>query len=302
MGEHLLSIVVSIIPYDNTVTPYDNTVMPYDNTVTPYDNTVIPYDNTVILYDNNVILFDNTVIPYDNTVILYTGKDVKYQRSVSSEALRDMKVTLRPKRDLTLPPISKSSTTPSISTAIHPWHSMTAHSAHGSHNTVVHAEVHTDLSPDSAATPTTSTLTDSGVVNDPFAYDADHILSKHQSLIVGSMEDVFSVAASSVRDCVISEEELVASNSVSAPAPPPRPRSACPSESGETVGEAGDAGPPPLPPKQYKGSRRKYKPLPAEPPEPDGDSSDRNTDSESIQQEIKTLTSQIEFMSSATLH
>ena len=103
------------------------------------------------------------------------------------------------------------------------------------------------------------------------------------------------------------------------PTPPPRPRSRCLSDCSLTTDsksshyehqlasnlrteEGGSIAPPPLPPKQYKGSRRPYKPLPAEPDEAnyiqdeDLDSSDKNTDSESIKQEINALTSKIARM------
>lgn len=224
---------------------------------------------------------------------------------------------MRIKPDLTLPSaLPKSSTVPAMTSIdVVP------------HQHTVQADVHNDLSPGSTIGPVMSAMTDSGVVNDPFADDADDILSKHQSLIVGSMEDLFSMAGSNVRDYVIHEEES-SSNSgrstqekrhVVAPTPPPRPRSRCLSEcslyndsKSSTYAEqlyggdgGGDSsGPPPLPPKQYKGSRRRYKPLPAEPPEAsyEEDSSDKNTDSESIKQEINALTSQIADMAYVSSH
>ena len=226
---------------------------------------------------------------------------------------------MRPKHDLTLP---KSYTTPVTAKD-------SAASA-GAHVQTVTADVHNDLSPGSTVAP--SHMTDSVVVNDPFADDADDILSKHQSLIVGSMEDLFGAShdeySANVRRNVIHEEELSASGNnifhrgvkggAVAPTPPPRPRSRCLSDCSlidesksshltepsyhSSVDLSSESGPPPLPPKQYKGSRRPYKPLPAEPPETynDGeDSSDKNTDSESIKQEINALTSQIARMASS---
>lgn len=173
-----------------------------------------------------------------------------------------------------------------------------------------------------------SMMTDSGVVNDPFAEDADDILSKHQSLIVGSTEDIFSAIAADLKNDIIHEEDAITDgcsnisrNKDTPPAPPPRPRSRCHSDCSFTADskqslneqetsvlrddvELTDNGPPPLPPKQYKGSRRPYKPLPAEPIEStDGDdeldSSDKNTDSESIKQEINALTSKIAYMTTS---
>lgn len=251
--------------------------------------------------------------------VFYSGQDVRCQRSVSAEALRDLKVTMRPKHDLTLP---KSFTTPvtmkdPVAAAI------------SANVQTVTADVHNDLSPGSTVAP--SHMTDSGVVNDPFADDADDILSKHQSLIVGSTEDLFGAShdeySANIRRNVIHEEELSASgtnlfrrsnNTTVAPTPPPRPRSRCLSDCSlvdesksshltepsyhSSIDLSSENGPPPLPPKQYKGSRRPYKPLPAEPPEADNDgedSSDKNTDSESIKQEINALTSQISRMASS---
>lgn len=214
---------------------------------------------------------------------------------------------MRVKPDLTLP---KASTMAAMS-SIDPAHLHTTQ-----------AEVHKDLSPDSSIAGTSDRLT-----NDPFADDADNILSKHQSLIVGSMEDLFAAAGSDVRDYIIQEEESGSNSAVSTqerghstmPTPPPRPRSRCHSDcsfinetkssqytelatvSDEPTGQ----GPPPLPPKQYKGSRRKYKPLPAEPPESQDyadDSSDKNTDSESIKQELNALTSQIASLTSRSAY
>lgn len=176
-----------------------------------------------------------------------------------------------------------------------------------------------------------SMMTDSGVVNDPFAEDADDILSKHQSLIVGSTEDIFSAIAADLKNDVIHEEDSLAESygnmprsKDAPPAPPPRPRSRCHSDcslaADSTLSphkqrlsvkvdedKATENGPPPLPPKQYKGSRRPYKPLPAEPIETDYgddelDSSDKNTDSESIKQEINALTSKIAHMASSHRH
>ncbi|XP_067941762.1 uncharacterized protein [Watersipora subatra] len=231
------------------------------------------------------------------------GKDVRYQRSVSAEALRDVKVKMRVKGDATLP----KSNTASTMSAINP-----------SNLHITHAQVHKDLSPDS------SVIGDARTCNDPFADDADNILSKHQSLIVGSMEDLFSTTGPGMRDFVIHEEESGSNSAVSTqercnacvmPTPPPRPRSRCLSDCSNPNDiklslhavsqfgpmEAEDGGPPPLPPKQYKGSRRKFKPLPAEPPESQDegdDSSDKNTDSESIKQELNALTSQISSLAS----
>lgn len=230
------------------------------------------------------------------TVPHLTGKDVRCQRSLSAEALRDVKVNMRVKPDLTLP---RASTMAAMAAAASP------------HIHITQAEVHKSPDPPLAASTDT---------NDPFADDADNILSKHQSLIVGSMEDLFSVTGgSSVRHFVIHEEESGSNSGLStqergahtgAPTPPPRPRSRCLSdcsfvndskssqhtEAAPAPGGATDGGPPPLPPKQYKGSRRKFKPLPAEPPESQDegeDSSGRNTDSESIKQELNALTSHI---------
>lgn len=260
-----------------------------------------------------------------NFILLFAGKDVRCQRSVSAEALRDLKVnvTMRPKRDLVLPAVvPKSHTAPVVSAMAG---SADMHPA--SANIILHqAEVHNSLSPTSTlGGEVKGQLTDSGVVNDPFADDADDILSKHQSLIVGSMEDLFG-AGGGLRDYVIHEEESGSnSNSgwstqeknqrVKLDAPPAlRPRSRCYSSDSyhdrksPHAGQdllAGETEPPPLPPKQYKGSRRPYKPLPAEPPEEpqaagfsEEDSSDKNTDSESIKQEMHVLTSQITRMTS----
>lgn len=235
---------------------------------------------------------------------------------------------MRPKHDLTLP---KSFTTP-VTTK----DSAAAAMAAGLHT--VTADVHNDLSPTS--TIDQSNMTDSGVANDPFADDFDDILSKHQSLIVGSTEDLFGASSAeysaNVRRNVI-EEELdlsISGGGVSrggvAPTPPPRPRSRCLSDcslideskssylssqltepsyhsSIDLTSTSDPTAPPPLPPKQYKGSRRPYKPLPAEPhtqplttyKEEEDSASDKNTDSESIKQEINALTSQISRMASS---
>ena len=238
--------------------------------------------------------------------MITAGTNVRCQRSVSAEALRDVKVNMRVKPDLTLP----KSTTLVAMGSIDPVHLHTTQ-----------AEVHKDLSPDSS----TVGVTDSRLTNDPFADDADHILSKHQSLIVGSMEDLFAAAGSNVRDFVIQEEGSGNNSTVSTqekgrvglPTPPPRSRSRCLSDSSFVVDsqayhytdvasapdeQEGD-GPPPLPPKQYKGSRRKFKPLPAEPQEDYAeDSSDKNTDSESIKQEMNALTSQIASLTSRSAY
>lgn len=249
-----------------------------------------------------------------------SGHDVRCQRSVSAEALRDMKVNMRRNVDLTLP---TSIAAPAMSAA-------------DQSKQTVRVDVHKDSSPDSPnvsnqiVSQFNTAMTDSGVVNDPFAEDADDILSKHQSLIVGSMDDIFSTLNGDLKNEVIQEEETSADTSCRSgddvnvpPTPPPRPRSRCLSDCSFTTESKSShyehhatvsnirtngrpsTGPPPLPPKQYKGSRRPYKPLPAEPHEPayledDVDSSDKNTDSESIKQEINALTSKIANMAAAS--